>query len=98
MCKWCGTRYCKECLKGEFTGEMKEPNKCRVCNQVSFSQLFHFVKIYRNKSSLALPNRNEFKAGKLKKIMSVLFIDPVSRSKSGICSETKGRRGRQEAE
>ncbi|XP_011423952.2 uncharacterized protein [Magallana gigas] len=34
MCKWCGTRYCKECLKGEFTGEMKEPNKCRVCNQV----------------------------------------------------------------
>lgn len=35
MCKWCGTRYCKECLKGEFTGEMKEPNKCRVCNQVS---------------------------------------------------------------
>ncbi|KAK3106341.1 hypothetical protein FSP39_018116 [Pinctada imbricata] len=33
MCKWCGTRYCKECLKGDFTGEMKEATKCRVCNQ-----------------------------------------------------------------
>ena len=33
MCKWCGTRYCKECLKGEFYGEMKEATKCRICNQ-----------------------------------------------------------------
>ncbi|VDI63550.1 uncharacterized protein LOC143062955 [Mytilus galloprovincialis] len=33
MCKWCGTRYCKECLKGEFQGEMKEATKCRICNQ-----------------------------------------------------------------
>lgn len=33
MCKWCGTRYCKECLRGDFTGEMKEPTICRKCNQ-----------------------------------------------------------------
>ncbi|KAK3589488.1 hypothetical protein CHS0354_030611 [Potamilus streckersoni] len=33
MCKWCGTRYCKECLRGEFVGAMSDPNKCRVCNQ-----------------------------------------------------------------
>ncbi|KAL3852000.1 hypothetical protein ACJMK2_015689 [Sinanodonta woodiana] len=33
MCKWCGTRYCKECLRGEFVGSMSDPNKCRVCNQ-----------------------------------------------------------------
>lgn len=32
MCKWCGICYCKECLKGEFIGEMKEFNKCCVCN------------------------------------------------------------------
>ena len=35
MCKWCGTRYCRECLMGDFPGLMKEPAKCRICNQVS---------------------------------------------------------------
>ncbi|XP_069120915.1 uncharacterized protein [Argopecten irradians] len=34
MCKWCGTRYCKECLHGDFVGQMKEPTKCRICNQI----------------------------------------------------------------
>ena len=34
MCKWCGTRYCSECLRGEFEGFMPEPTKCRKCNQV----------------------------------------------------------------
>ncbi|XP_041371835.1 uncharacterized protein LOC121385281 [Gigantopelta aegis] len=33
QCKWCGTRYCKECLRGEFTGEMKESTECRKCRQ-----------------------------------------------------------------
>ncbi|PAA94149.1 hypothetical protein BOX15_Mlig010606g2 [Macrostomum lignano] len=33
MCKWCGTRFCKECLLGDFYGRMKEPGQCRVCNQ-----------------------------------------------------------------
>ncbi|XP_074653240.1 uncharacterized protein LOC141907483 [Tubulanus polymorphus] len=36
MCKWCGTRYCKECMKGDFAGPMLDPLKCRVCNQVKF--------------------------------------------------------------
>ena len=39
MCKWCGTRYCKECLRGAFgTGLMTSPTKCRQCNQVSFNK------------------------------------------------------------
>eukprot|EP00057_Strongylocentrotus_purpuratus_P003441 XP_003726654.1 PREDICTED: uncharacterized protein LOC100893749 [Strongylocentrotus purpuratus] len=33
MCKWCGTRYCRACLRGEFTGVMLEPARCRKCNQ-----------------------------------------------------------------
>ncbi|KAH9515515.1 hypothetical protein Btru_011272 [Bulinus truncatus] len=33
MCKWCGTRYCRECLRGEFTGNMKEGTICAKCNQ-----------------------------------------------------------------
>ncbi|XP_005095884.1 uncharacterized protein LOC101846807 [Aplysia californica] len=33
MCKWCGTRYCKECMHGEFTGTMKEETRCAKCNQ-----------------------------------------------------------------
>ncbi|KAK6490734.1 cGMP-gated cation channel alpha-1-like [Huso huso] len=33
MCKWCGTRYCKECGRGDFTGVMKSPDKCRKCFQ-----------------------------------------------------------------
>ncbi|XP_059164462.1 uncharacterized protein LOC131947300 isoform X2 [Physella acuta] len=33
MCKWCGTRYCRECLKGEFTGQMREAVICAKCNQ-----------------------------------------------------------------
>ena len=47
-------------------------------------------------SRFAKPEMNSRRENDKK--MSVLFIDPVSRSKSGICSETKGRRGRQEAE
>ena len=33
MCKWCGTRYCRECLKGDFNGLKKEPGICKACNQ-----------------------------------------------------------------
>ncbi|KAL5009450.1 hypothetical protein ScPMuIL_011755 [Solemya velum] len=33
MCKWCGTRYCKECFRGDYQGLMTDPNKCRICNQ-----------------------------------------------------------------
>ncbi|KAL4228462.1 hypothetical protein ACF0H5_011509 [Mactra antiquata] len=33
MCKWCGTRYCKECLRGDFVGLMVEATQCRVCLQ-----------------------------------------------------------------
>lgn len=33
MCKWCGTRYCRECLHGDFVGLMKESTHCRICNQ-----------------------------------------------------------------
>ncbi|XP_064595361.1 uncharacterized protein LOC135461981 [Liolophura sinensis] len=32
MCKWCGTRYCKECLRGDFIGKMFEASRCRKCN------------------------------------------------------------------
>ena len=37
MCKWCGTRYCRECGHGDFIGMMKitdDDPKCRVCFQV----------------------------------------------------------------
>lgn len=34
MCKFCGTRYCKECLRGDFTGLMLGASRCRICNQV----------------------------------------------------------------
>ncbi|KAK3792140.1 hypothetical protein RRG08_055403 [Elysia crispata] len=33
MCKWCGTRYCRECLKGEYTGLMKDSTTCAKCHQ-----------------------------------------------------------------
>ena len=35
-CKWCGTRFCAECLRGDFHGEMKggDSLKCRKCKQV----------------------------------------------------------------
>lgn len=35
-CKWCGTRFCKECFRGEFHGEMKDeqPLVCKKCKQV----------------------------------------------------------------
>ena len=36
-CKWCGTRFCLECLRGDFVGEMKStkdlPLTCRKCKQ-----------------------------------------------------------------
>ncbi|XP_064644172.1 uncharacterized protein LOC135497993 isoform X2 [Lineus longissimus] len=46
MCKWCGTRYCRECLHGEFTGEMKEENWCRVCNQRCQGKKVEYVEGY----------------------------------------------------
>ncbi|XP_025082498.1 uncharacterized protein LOC112557084 [Pomacea canaliculata] len=33
MCKWCGTWFCKECLRGAYVGVATETLKCRVCNQ-----------------------------------------------------------------
>lgn len=39
MCKFCGTRYCSECLHGDFYGLMKAPDHCRKCNQVKMT--FH---------------------------------------------------------
>ncbi|XP_067952171.1 uncharacterized protein [Watersipora subatra] len=34
MCKWCGTRFCKACKRGEFgTGFMKDGTWCWQCNQ-----------------------------------------------------------------
>ncbi|XP_078454496.1 uncharacterized protein LOC144721055 [Lampetra planeri] len=35
MCKWCGTRYCGACGRGDFTGCMSEPGRCRKCFQKS---------------------------------------------------------------
>ncbi|XP_076437388.1 uncharacterized protein LOC143276651 [Babylonia areolata] len=32
-CKWCGTWFCKQCLRGAYWGVMSEPLKCRVCFQ-----------------------------------------------------------------
>ena len=60
MCKWCGTRYCKECLKGDFTGEMKEPTKCRVCNQVI--QTLNFIKSNRNRNICILMDGNRIQS------------------------------------
>ncbi len=36
QCKWCGTRFCRECLKGDFNGQMKDeaPLVCYKCKQV----------------------------------------------------------------
>lgn len=34
MCKFCGTRYCAECLRGDYYGPAKEAHHCRKCNQV----------------------------------------------------------------
>jgi len=33
MCKYCGIRYCRLCLKGDFFGLMKEIDHCIICNQ-----------------------------------------------------------------
>ena len=35
QCKWCGTRFCRECLKGDFKGDMKDetPLICQKCKQ-----------------------------------------------------------------
>ncbi|KAL8608020.1 hypothetical protein ACOMHN_023836 [Nucella lapillus] len=33
MCKWCGTWFCRLCLRGAYKGVMEEPLKCRVCFQ-----------------------------------------------------------------
>ncbi|XP_076455674.1 uncharacterized protein LOC143290227 [Babylonia areolata] len=33
MCKWCGTWFCRECLRGAYPGLAKEALTCRVCNQ-----------------------------------------------------------------
>ncbi|CAH8857450.1 unnamed protein product [Trichobilharzia szidati] len=34
MCKWCGTRFCKVCLIGDFQGKMTSEDHCFVCNQI----------------------------------------------------------------
>lgn len=33
MCKFCGTRYCHTCLRGDFPGLMYYPDLCRICKQ-----------------------------------------------------------------
>ncbi|CAF0983199.1 unnamed protein product [Adineta steineri] len=33
MCKFCGTRFCSECLRGDFNGLMTQGDHCRKCNQ-----------------------------------------------------------------
>lgn len=33
MCRFCGTRFCIVCLRGEFKGYMYFPDLCRVCRQ-----------------------------------------------------------------
>ncbi|KAL8591138.1 hypothetical protein ACOMHN_063762 [Nucella lapillus] len=33
MCKWCGTWFCRECLRGAYEGLAREALTCRVCNQ-----------------------------------------------------------------
>lgn len=33
MCKFCGTRYCHSCLRGDFPGKMYYPDLCRICKQ-----------------------------------------------------------------
>lgn len=40
-CKYCGTRFCAECLRGDFHGEMKAGDtfKCKKCKQVIISLL-----------------------------------------------------------
>ncbi|XP_076820617.1 uncharacterized protein LOC143465957 [Clavelina lepadiformis] len=35
MCRFCGTRFCNDCLKGEFVGLMRAEGHCRKCNQES---------------------------------------------------------------
>ncbi|RDD37381.1 hypothetical protein TrispH2_010758 [Trichoplax sp. H2] len=32
-CKFCGVRFCINCLCGDFPGKMYAPNLCRRCNQ-----------------------------------------------------------------
>lgn len=33
MCKFCGTRYCNVCLRGDYAGVQYYPDLCRVCRQ-----------------------------------------------------------------
>ncbi|XP_076820619.1 uncharacterized protein LOC143465958 isoform X2 [Clavelina lepadiformis] len=35
MCRFCGTRFCNECLRGNFYGTMKTKAHCRVCKQAN---------------------------------------------------------------
>jgi len=46
MCKFCGTRYCSECLRGDFNGLMTEPDHCRKCNQVKIRIEIVYVFFY----------------------------------------------------
>lgn len=43
MCRWCGTRYCAQCLRGDFIGLMKSSEKCRICLQVSTQPFYNMV-------------------------------------------------------
>ena len=55
MCRWCGTRYCAECLRGDFTGEMREPDRCKVCNQVCAAKVRkRSVRVWESKLRFAL--------------------------------------------
>ena len=33
MCRFCGTRFCSACLRGDFPGAMYYPDLCRICKQ-----------------------------------------------------------------
>lgn len=38
QCRWCGTRFCLECKKGDYNGEMKttkESSFCKKCKQAN---------------------------------------------------------------
>lgn len=45
-CKWCGTRFCMECRKGDFYGEMKVTKDtiiCKKCKQVIITLISFFT-------------------------------------------------------
>ncbi len=58
-CKWCGTRFCAACFRGDFNGEMK-PNKesltCKKCRQVNFFLKFKSLIFRLNIFSMLIKN------------------------------------------